>query len=126
MLGRWPLLTRPPVREACVVSLDARVPADLSTPEHVKILDAAACYELLATDSVGRVVFTDKGLPAVLPVNYVLQGHRIVFRTAAGSRLAAAVTGQVVAFEVDQLDRESRIGWSVVATGSAHPLHESE
>ena len=95
-------------------------------PDRAQALDAAVCYDLLATDDVGRIVFTDGGLPAIRPVNYVMLGHRIVFRTVPGSRLAGAVTGQVVAFEVDQLDRASRLGWSVVATGVVHPLSESD
>lgn len=85
-------------------------------------LSVNECYERLAGDCVGRVVYTEAALPAVTPVNYALDGHRVVFRTAPGSRLARAVTGQVVAFEVDQLDRETRTGWSVVVTGVAHEL----
>jgi nitroimidazol reductase NimA-like FMN-containing flavoprotein (pyridoxamine 5'-phosphate oxidase superfamily) len=100
--------------------------SDIPAVERARSLDVAECYELLATHTVGRVVFTDGALPGILPVNYVLSGRRIVFRTHPGSRLARAVADQVVAFEVDQLDLDFQIGWSVVATGVAHVLHESD
>ena len=84
----------------------------------------AQCYELLATDSVGRIVYTEDALPAITPINYALDGHHLVFRTASGSRLAHAVADAVVAFEVDQLDRATRTGWSVVVTGVARAIGE--
>src|SRR5438270_5197944 len=100
-------------------SLDVDAPT-----ERIQTLDVVHCYELLATDTVGRVVYTDGAMPAITPVNYVLEGHHVIFRTAAGSRLARAVSGAVVAFEVDQLDRATRTGWSVVVTGVARELGE--
>jgi len=39
-------------------------------------------------------------LPSVVPVNYLLDNDRIVIRTDAGSKLAAALRGAPVAFEV--------------------------
>lgn len=68
---------------------------------------------------VGRVVFTDRALPAVLPVTYILDDDTIVIRTARGSRLARAADGAVLAFETDELDAVRRSGWSVVVTGEA-------
>lgn len=100
-------------------SWDADPPA-----ERIQTLDVSQCYELLGTDSVGRIVYTDGAMPAITPINYVLEGHHVVFRTAAGSRLARAVSGAVVAFEVDQLDRATRTGWSVVVTGVARAIGE--
>lgn len=92
--------------------------------DRIQSLDVNHCYELLATDSVGRIVYTDGAMPAITPINYALEGHHVVFRTTAGSRLARAVDGAVVAFEVDQLDRATRTGWSVVVTGVARALGE--
>lgn len=93
--------------------------------ERLGVLDVAKCYRLLATETVGRVVYTDGALPAVAPVNYVLDGHHIIFRTAPLSRLALGVVDQVVAFEVDHLDAEVRTGWSVVVTGIGRPLTDA-
>jgi hypothetical protein len=89
--------------------------------DHFAVLDEVECYRLLAGETVGRVVYTDGALPAITPVNYVLEGRRILFRTASGSRLAHGVIDAVVAFEVDVLDRPSSTGWSVVVTGVGRP-----
>jgi hypothetical protein len=77
------------------------------------------CLQLLRSHTVGRVVYTDNALPAITPVTYAMDGHHIYFRTAEGSRLAAATRDAVVAFEVDDIDRSMRCGWSVVVTGVA-------
>ncbi|MEU7607065.1 pyridoxamine 5'-phosphate oxidase family protein [Streptomyces sp. NPDC041003] len=46
-------------------------------------LEEAECRTLLGTHGVGRIaVFTPEG-PAVLPVNYLIAGPDIAFRTAA-------------------------------------------
>ena len=37
----------------------------------------------------------------ITPVNYVLDGGTVTFRTDAGSKLSAALQGAAVAFEVD-------------------------
>jgi len=93
-------------------------------PERLGVLEVEKCYRLIAGQTVGRVVYTDGALPAVVPVNYVLDGHHLVFRTTPGSRMARGVVDQVVAFEVDQIDAEVRTGWSVVVTGIAKALTE--
>jgi hypothetical protein len=63
------------------------------------------------------VVFPDHALPAALPVNYVVSGTSIIFRTSHTSRLAQATDGQVVGFEVDHVDPVTWSGWSVLAVG---------
>lgn len=75
------------------------------------------CYALLPTVPVGRVVFTDRALPAIQPVNFVVDGRDVAFRTGEGSKLAVAVSHAVVAFEVDAFDADARTGWSVVLVG---------
>ena len=90
----------------------------MNTPS-VVALDRADCLRLLAGAQVGRVVHTDRALPACTPVNFRLLGESVVFRTAASSRLAAATTDAVVAFEVDEFDVGTRTGWTVLVTGVA-------
>jgi nitroimidazol reductase NimA-like FMN-containing flavoprotein (pyridoxamine 5'-phosphate oxidase superfamily) len=78
------------------------------------------CLRLLARVPVGRVVYTRHALPAVLPVNFVLDADSsVLLRTSAGSDLVRAVDGVVVAFEADEFDAANRSGWSVVVTGPA-------
>ncbi len=89
------------------------------TDANLRELSRAECLTLLRTRSLGRVAYTDRALPAITPVNYVLDGETVVFRTAPGSRLADGTRDAVVAFEVDEADEVLRQGWSVVVTGVA-------
>ncbi|KJE20749.1 putative flavin-nucleotide-binding protein [Frankia torreyi] len=83
------------------------------------VLPAATCLWLLAGEQVGRVAFRADGEILVLPVNYVLDGDAIAFRTATGSKLAAALEEDAVGFEVDGHDPVARAGWSVLINGRA-------
>ena len=94
----------------------------LQTEPGARELSRAECLALLPSVPIGRVVFTDRALPAVVPVNFVVDHGRIVIRTGGGSTLAAAVRGSVVAFEVDDFDRTARNGWCVTVTATAHQV----
>jgi uncharacterized protein len=85
-------------------------------------LDRDECLELLGHGEIGRVGFTERALPMIQPVNYVLDDEEIVFRTANGSKLAAAVARAVVAFQVDGLDHATRTGWTVTGIGEAYEV----
>ena len=85
-------------------------------------LDRNECLRLLAGKTVGRVVFTDSALPAAQPVTYLLDGEEVVFRTGGGGKLAAAGRGAVVGFEVDEIDTDTRTGWSVLGVGEAYEV----
>lgn len=67
----------------------------------VKELAERECLELLASRVAGRVALVVAGEARVFPVNYLLDGGGIVFRTDEGSKLDAARTGAVGTFEVD-------------------------
>jgi nitroimidazol reductase NimA-like FMN-containing flavoprotein (pyridoxamine 5'-phosphate oxidase superfamily) len=82
-------------------------------------LSKSECFELLARQQLGRVAVVDDRGPIVFPVNFVLDRHTVVFRTAEGTKLDAASTGPRVAFEVDGTDAPARTGWSVVVRGEA-------
>ena len=83
------------------------------------------CLDRLRLGTVGRVAVTHRALPAIVPVNYVLSGSRVLFRTEPGGMLARACAGNVVAFEVDELDSSGRSGWSVLVIGLAELLDGS-
>jgi len=74
------------------------------------------CLELLAAEQVGRLAVSGSP-PLIFPVNFVLDGRRIVMRTAVGTKLDAVRADAEVAFEVDRVDGGSQTGWSVVVTG---------
>ncbi|HEU0086335.1 MAG TPA: pyridoxamine 5'-phosphate oxidase family protein [Pseudonocardiaceae bacterium] len=94
----------------------------MKIPTALAELDRAECLRLLGTAAVGRIVFTEGALPAIRPVNFLLDGDDVVFRTATGSALAAATRHAVVAFEVDEIDTVAHTGWSVVVLGQAYEI----
>ena len=87
-------------------------------------LDRAECLERLRTVTVGRIAFTERGLPAIQPVNFTVNGSNVIIRTSSGGKLAAAVTGAMVAFEADEVDAATRSGWSVVVLGHASLIRD--
>lgn len=82
-------------------------------------LSEDVCWERLRAHRVGRLVVAVGSQPDIFPVNYVVEDGEIIVRTAEGTKLAAAIMGDRVAFEIDELDADSHTGWSVVAHGSA-------
>jgi len=94
----------------------------------LKHLDVADCLQLLGSVSLGRIVYTEKALPAIRPVNHVLDGGTVVIRSHLGGGLTTAVgsgRGIVVAYEADVIDPLEHVGWSVVVTGVAHLVADS-
>jgi uncharacterized protein len=89
----------------------------MGTP--ITTLTREDCLRALSTASVGRIAITAQALPAIVPVNYTLDGRAIVFRTRMDGMLARACDGNVVAFEVDQMAHDGRTGWSVLVVGVA-------
>jgi nitroimidazol reductase NimA-like FMN-containing flavoprotein (pyridoxamine 5'-phosphate oxidase superfamily) len=92
-------------------------------------LSERECRHLLGTHTVGRVGVTSGGLPHIVPVCYLYDDGAIVFRTGPGTKLRAAASGDVLAFEVDHVDAVSGQGWSVMVLGRASILtteHEHE
>jgi uncharacterized protein len=83
------------------------------------------CLTRLRSSTIGRIAVTHRALPAIVPVNYVLSGSRVIFRTEPGGMLARACADSVVAFEVDELEPDGRSGWSVLAVGMAELLEGS-
>jgi len=79
------------------------------------------CLQLIASQSIGRVAVADYGAaPLVVPINFVLDGESVVFRTDYGSKFRLAVLGDhPVSFEVDAVEPGRRTGWSVLVQGAA-------
>lgn len=89
-------------------------------------LDEAECLRLITPGGIGRIGFSGRFGPTVLPVNYRLHQGTIVFRTEQDSatdedlRTGIANAEYKVAFEIDDIDTLAREGWSVLVQGSAH------
>lgn len=93
-------------------------------PAELQRLTTQECIELLSQHHFGRVAFASEGLPFILPVNYVFEEPTIVVRTASGTKLDDMPLA-IVAFEIDDADREGRWGWSVVARGPAFDISDT-
>jgi len=92
-------------------------------------LDRAACLAYLRSGRLGRVVLPGqtRGLASVLPVDFVLDGERVVLRTGEGTILAAAREGGWLTFQTDAVDDTGRAwGWSVTVAGHVYEATGSE
>jgi nitroimidazol reductase NimA-like FMN-containing flavoprotein (pyridoxamine 5'-phosphate oxidase superfamily) len=94
----------------------------------IEELSEDQCLNLISGGGIGRIAYTSRFGPAVLPVNYVLRDGAVVFRTAAHSPLDEDLRTGItnadykVAFEIDSIDLASRRGWSVLIQGPAHHI----
>lgn len=95
-----------------------------ATRDHagLEVLDYATCTKLLELAPIGRLAFVQDGEPVILPVNHAFVDGVVLFRTAPGSKLAAAAMRQPVAFEVDGISETYHGGWSVLVTGVLEEL----
>ena len=83
-------------------------------------LSRAECLELLAGHGVGRIAVATPGAsPLIAPVNYLLDGDVVVFRSGPGSKLRA-LRGTPVSFQLDEIDETRHTGWSVLVKGAAY------
>lgn len=88
-------------------------------------LDADECWALLGETEVGRIAWQGEHGITVVPVNYRVLDRTIIFHTAVGSGLSKLADGREVSFQVDEIDRDSAIGWSVLVRGTAAQADES-
>ncbi len=91
-----------------------------------EILDESECWELLDHADVGRLAVDIAGQPDIFPINFVVDDKGIVFRSAAGTKLAGAVLNRLVAFEIDGYEPDDRTAWSVVVKGEARPIERMQ
>ncbi|HUF31666.1 MAG TPA: pyridoxamine 5'-phosphate oxidase family protein [Acidimicrobiales bacterium] len=92
----------------------------------LEVLERAHCMELLANHRVGRVaVEVADDSPLVVPVNYLLDGEAIVFRTDMGAKVRALRQGPV-SFQIDEIDPYHQTGWSVLVRGVAYEATGAE
>jgi nitroimidazol reductase NimA-like FMN-containing flavoprotein (pyridoxamine 5'-phosphate oxidase superfamily) len=82
------------------------------------------CWDLLRSAEVGRLAVIVDVHPEIFPINYLVDHGTIVFRTADGSKLSAALGGGPVAFEIDGYDLDLDEAWSVVVKGAAREIRQ--
>jgi hypothetical protein len=91
-----------------------------------EILSESECWELLGGAAVGRLAVDIAGQPDIFPINFITDHGGIVFRSAAGTKLAGAVLNRFVAFEIDGYQPGDRTAWSVVVKGQARAIERMQ
>lgn len=87
----------------------------------IEELTPSECLELLEFHDLGRLAVIAGGFPVVFPVNYTVARDRVLIRTDPGTKLVHSQFERVC-FEVDDLDRTTRTGRSVLVKGVIHEL----
>ena len=88
----------------------------------------AESWQLITAGGVGRIGYSGRYGPTILPVNFAVQDKAIYFRTARHSTMeedlhtGIAHADYKVAFEIDYFDETAHAGWSVLVQGDVHPM----
>lgn len=90
------------------------------TDPSVTVLSEDESWDRLGSVALGRLVTNFAGEPEIFPVNFVVQGATVLFRTAEGTKLFSAVANRTVVFEADH--HKATEGWSVIVRGRAQRL----
>ncbi|BEP14095.1 pyridoxamine 5'-phosphate oxidase family protein [Acidothermaceae bacterium B102] len=91
-------------------------------PEGGPRLSRLECLSLLGRASVGRVAFSHRAMPAIVPVTFAMVRDHLVVAADDRALLAYARDGAVVALQTDQDDHLADAVWSVTCVGRAHRL----
>ena len=92
-------------------------------------IDREECLELLRSQSMGRLAVVDHGAypPHIVPVNFIVEGEHVIFRSNFGLKFQLSVLAEhSVSFEADLVDAEGHMAWSVVVQGRAELLRQEE
>ncbi|WP_146360663.1 pyridoxamine 5'-phosphate oxidase family protein [Arthrobacter yangruifuii] len=92
-----------------------------NTADH---LTSSQCWAYIRQARFARLAVVVEGQPEIFPVNFAVDHGTVVFRTAAGTKLAGALSGNPVAFEIDGYDDTLSSAWSVVLKGGAALLED--
>jgi uncharacterized protein len=68
----------------------------------LRVMGLDECLTRMAGAAVGRLAFPLDGEIAVLPVNHVLRGMDVCFRTSGASKIQAAVDGDTASVVTDE------------------------
>jgi nitroimidazol reductase NimA-like FMN-containing flavoprotein (pyridoxamine 5'-phosphate oxidase superfamily) len=82
------------------------------------------CLQLLSEAHVGRLAVVEEGQPLVVPVNFTYTSDGLVVRTDVGTKLEAGAR-RLVAFEIDEIDQQSHLGWSVLVQGHGYDVTDT-
>ena len=97
-----------------------------STPRGRRLVAIAEeeCWQLVSTRRWGRLLVVVADHPELFPVDHLVDGRSLLVRTEEGTKLRAAV-GARVGFEVDEVDDDARLGWTVMLAGYANEVFDT-
>jgi Pyridoxamine 5'-phosphate oxidase len=91
-------------------------------PRQVNALPRDEAMRRLGSVGLGRIVFTERALPAVRLASHVVDEGHVIVRSDKCAVIVSpsGADGTVVAYEADAIDPRSQAGWTVTVTGVAH------
>ncbi|MFK4299203.1 nitroimidazol reductase NimA-like FMN-containing flavoprotein (pyridoxamine 5'-phosphate oxidase superfamily) [Arthrobacter sp. GAS37] len=105
-------------------SMDAgRVDGGLHVAEE---LSEEQCRDFLRSNTTGRFGFVRQGRVVILPVNYLVDGQSIYFRTASDGSIADSVPSPEASFQIDDSRADRSEGWSVLLTGASSQVEDKD
>ncbi len=96
----------------------------MDAEDPISELTADECWEMLRTHSFGRLAFHLGPEVHLTPINYAVEGRKLLFRTAPGNKLVGVTMNSDVVFEIDEYDAVS--ARSVIVRGVARRLDEDQ
>ncbi len=92
----------------------------------VELLEPESCWDLISSVEVGRLGVLVDSAPEVYPVNFVVVGETVLFRTDGGTKHRGLDRSPSVCFEVDAISDVNQTGWSVMIKGRAVEVTDAE
>ena len=76
----------------------------------LEVLSPGECWAQLADQEIGRLAVLVDGVPEIYPVNFVLDGHSVLFRTDPGASFGASCGVQPCASRSTALTKPASSG----------------
>ena len=99
---------------------------DDSPERHFEAIGRQQCLDLIESHHLGRIAWQAADLPQILPITYAMHQGSVYFRTLPDGLLAELAQPTRVALEVDELDQQTRSGWSIVLHGRTSAVSEPD
>lgn len=90
-------------------------------------LSVEECWTLVESGGeLARIGWNGSTGPIVIPVNYAVHDRSIWIRTTAYSAMAEEIDESLVAVLIDDVDRQTHLGWSVELRGRCEILYHQD
>ena len=103
-----------------------RPDSDDGPERHFDAMGRQQCLDLIESHHLGRIAWQAADLPQILPITYAMHQGSVYFRTLPDGLLAELAQPTSVALEVDDLDQQTRTGWSIVLHGHSSAVREPD